>query len=82
MSSIYCKIIADLFADLGKLERIEKAVEVYLKDNGLTVRKVSKIYKYAYTIISRQFKEILKSKKIIRPQLQFLNSIEERIIVK
>jgi hypothetical protein len=46
MSFIYCKIIANVFANLNKSERIEKAIEAYLKDNKLTARKASKIYKY------------------------------------
>jgi hypothetical protein len=57
--------MADVFADLSKSERIEKAVEIYLKDNRLTARKALKIYKYTYIIILRRFKKILKSKKII-----------------
>jgi hypothetical protein len=61
--------MADVFADLNKSERIEKAVEAYSKDNKLTARKASKIYKYTHIIISRRLKEISKSKKIIGQQL-------------
>jgi F0F1-type ATP synthase epsilon subunit len=64
ISSTYCKVMADVFADLSKSERIEKTVEAYLKDNRLTARKASKIYKYAHTTISRRLKEISKPKKI------------------
>jgi helix-turn-helix, Psq domain len=74
--------MADVFADLNKSERIEKAVEAYSKDDRLTARKASKIYKYAYTTIIRRLKEISKPKKITGQQLQLLSSVKERIIVK
>jgi hypothetical protein len=69
MSFIYYKIMADVFADLSKSERIKKAVEAYLKDDRLIARKVLKIYKYTYIIILRRLKKISKSKKIIGQQL-------------
>jgi predicted HTH transcriptional regulator len=82
MSSTFCETMADVFADLSKSERIEKAVEACSKDDRLTARKASKIYKCAHTTISRRLKEISKPKKITGQQLQLLSPIEERIIVK
>jgi DDE superfamily endonuclease/helix-turn-helix, Psq domain len=82
MSSIFCETMADVFADLSKSERIEKAVEACSKDDRLTARKASKIYKCAHTTISRRLKEISKPKKITGQQLQLLSPVEERTIVK
>jgi helix-turn-helix, Psq domain len=46
--------MADIFANLSKEKRIEKAVKACAEDDELTTRKAAKIYNVAYTTISRR----------------------------
>jgi hypothetical protein len=46
--------MADMFANLSKAERIEKAVQACAEDDRLTIRKAAKIYNVAHTTISRR----------------------------
>jgi hypothetical protein len=57
--------MADAFADLSKTERIEKAAAAYATDHRLTARKAGKIYYVAYITITRQLKQLTKSKKLL-----------------
>jgi DeoR/GlpR family transcriptional regulator of sugar metabolism len=46
--------MADIFGNLSKVERIEKAVQACAEDDQLTIRKAAKIYNVSHTTISRR----------------------------
>jgi helix-turn-helix, Psq domain len=50
--SIATPVMAEIYADLSKQERIEKAVTECLCDSSLSVRKAAQIYKICHTTIT------------------------------
>jgi predicted HTH transcriptional regulator len=64
MSSILNQIMADVFANLPKAERLEKAVQACQQDCRLTARKAGKIYNVVHSTISRRLRELHKPKKV------------------
>jgi helix-turn-helix, Psq domain len=82
MSCILRQETADMFANLSKAERIEKAVKACAQDDQLTVRKATKIYKVAYTMISRRLQKTSQAYDVAHRFQQLLTPVEERTLVK
>jgi helix-turn-helix, Psq domain len=80
--SILYPSMADAFANLPKVERIEKAVCACQQDSRLTARKAGKIYNGVHSTISRRLKEPHKSRAVIAETQQLLTPVEERTIVR
>jgi helix-turn-helix, Psq domain len=74
--------MADIFANLSKVERIEKAVQACAEDDQLTIRRASKIYNVAHTTISRRLAKTTQSWSVAHRSQQLLTPVEERTIVK
>jgi DeoR/GlpR family transcriptional regulator of sugar metabolism len=74
--------MADIFANLSKAERIEKAVKVCAEDDELTIRKAAKIYKVAYTTIARHLQKTTQAYGVAYRFKQLLTPVEERTLVK
>jgi helix-turn-helix, Psq domain len=82
MSCILYQELADIFANLSKAERIEKAVKACAQDDQLTGRKAAKIYKVAYTTISRRLQNTSQAYDVAHRFQQLLTPVEERTLVK
>jgi DNA-directed RNA polymerase specialized sigma subunit len=74
--------MADVFSNLSKVERIEKAVKACAKDDQLTFKKAAKIYKVAHTTISRRLKKATQAYDVAHRFQQLLSPMEERTLVK
>ena len=46
--------MVDIFADLSKDERVERAVREVIKEGGLSARKAAQIYQIAPSTLTRQ----------------------------
>ncbi len=83
MISMPYQVMADVFANLSKAERIEKAVAACAQEeNKLSAYKASKIYNIASSTITRRLKEQTKPKRRIDESKQLLTSVEERTLVR
>jgi helix-turn-helix, Psq domain/Tc5 transposase DNA-binding domain len=74
--------MADFFANLSKVERIEKAVKACAEDDQLTIRKAAKIYNISHTTISRRLQKTTQSWSVAHQHEQLLSPVEERTLVK
>jgi helix-turn-helix, Psq domain/Tc5 transposase DNA-binding domain len=74
--------MADMFANLSKAERIEKAVKACAEDDELTIRKAAKIYKVAHTTIARRRQKTTQAYGVAHRFQQLLTPVEERTLVK
>jgi Fic family protein len=69
--------MADQFANLSKVERIEKAVEECGRNIRLTARKASKIYGVAYTTITRRINKLTQLNTASYEFQQLLTPVKE-----
>jgi helix-turn-helix, Psq domain len=74
--------MADIFANLSRAERIERAVKACAEDDQLAIRKAAKIYKVAHTTISRRLKKTTQAYTVAHRFQQLLSPVEERTLVK
>ena len=74
--------MADAFANLSRAKRIEKAVKACAKDDRLTIRKAAKIYKVAYTTMSRRLQKTTQAYDVAHRFQQLLTPMEERTLIK
>jgi helix-turn-helix, Psq domain len=74
--------MADIFANLSKEKRIEKAVKACAEDDELTIRKAAKIYNVAHIIISRRLQKTTQSHSMAHQFQQLLTPVEERTLIK
>jgi helix-turn-helix, Psq domain/Tc5 transposase DNA-binding domain len=74
--------MADIFGNLSKVERIEKAVQACAEDDQLTIRKAAKIYNVSHTTISRRLTKNTQSWSVAHRFQQLLTPVEERTLVK
>jgi helix-turn-helix, Psq domain len=74
--------MADIFANLSKEKRIEKAVKACAEDDELTIRKAAKIYNVAHTTISRRLQKTTQSHSMAHQFQQLLTPMEERTLIK
>jgi hypothetical protein len=82
MSCIPSENMADVFTNLSKVERIEKAVKACAEDDRLTIWKAAKIYKVAHTMISRRLQKTTQAYNVAHRFQQLLTPVEERTLVK
>lgn len=74
--------MAEIFANLSKQERIEKAVAACTQDSNLSANKAAKIYNIAPSTITRRINKQIRPKKLISESQQLLTPVEERTLVK
>jgi len=74
--------MAEIFANLSKLERIQRAVQACADDGQLTTRRAAKIYSVAHTTISRRLKKATQAYDVAHRFQQLLTPVEERTLVK
>ena len=82
LSSILYSIMAEIFANLSKPERIEKAVAACTQDSELSATKAAKIYNIAPSTIIRRLNKQTKPKTLIDEYKQLLTPVEERTLVR
>jgi D-alanyl-D-alanine carboxypeptidase len=74
--------MADVFANLSKEERIEKAIAACTQETRLSARKAGKIYNIAPSTITRRLNEQTKPKSRSHQSKQLLTPVEERTLVR
>jgi helix-turn-helix, Psq domain len=74
--------MADLFANLSRAERIEKAVKACAEDDRLIIRHAAKIYNVAHTMITRRLQKSTQVYNVAHRFQQLLTPVEERTLIK